>query len=560
MKKALLACAVLTVPLAARAQTTGVNFTLTSPQSITLPTQAPQIFVGKAACPTEILNFHWDMTAQGLPATGQVINIVQARSSSTCGSTTVSAPDILTVAPTQTSTGDDNVSAQNMILDPDAGLPGGCTNNTTSSAQPWSTFFCVQVAAAGVAQTSTIFQAIQVNFAMAPPTAPVQVSVVPGDSHFKVYWQKGNSAENIINYDVYVLGTGDTFDPAKKAATTTSLNADVQETSNGVPLQNNVTYAVQVVANDPYGNISSPSGVVQGTPVPVLDFYELYRLQGGSATGGGGCSSTGSATWWWIAALALAVGIAARRRKRARNGAALIALFALFAPRAQAQQAERPPRFLLVAFKLDRYNPQIDSEAGLTGQPYKEIFGTHVPWRYQVEVDWEAWHPFGTFMLGGTVGIWQNYGKGLMQNPQPPPALVPSQDTASLNIVPIGVIATYRFDKLADWWAHFPVIPYAQAGLMRALWASFNGTGDISKPVQGGRGSGWTWGYTTALGVALALDAIDPDLSREAYADTGVQRTSLFAEYGWTYLSNFGHSGAMVLSDRSWRFGVSIEF
>ena len=65
-------------------------------------------------------------------------------------------------------------------------------------------------------------------------------------------------------------------------------------------------------------------------------------------------------------------------------------------------------------------------------------------------------------------------------------------------------------DWLADRWQRFPFIPYVQAGLQRALWASFSGTGDVSKDaLQGGRGSGWTWGYTTAVGFALNLDAIE---------------------------------------------------
>ena len=74
------------------------------------------------------------------------------------------------------------------------------------------------------------------------------------------------------------------------------------------------------------------------------------------------------------------------------------------------------------------------------------------------------------------------------------------------------------------------------------------------------RCSGWTYGYTTALGLALNLDSLDPDLAREAYVDTGIQRTSLFAEYGWTRLDNFGKSGALILTYRAWRFGLAMEF
>jgi hypothetical protein len=127
-------------------------------------------------------------------------------------------------------------------------------------------------------------------------------------------------------------------------------------------------------------------------------------------------------------------------------------------------------------------------------------------------------------------------------------------------VFPFGLIATYRFDWLADRWERFPFIPYAQAGLMRALWVTYDGRGDVSKPQQGGRGSGWTSGYTTALGVAVNLNALDPTLAREAYVDTGIQRTALFAEYGWTYLSNFNKRGALILTDHAWRFGVSVEF
>jgi uncharacterized protein (TIGR03382 family) len=549
MKKALLACAALTVPFAARAQ----NFILTSPQAVTIGTAAPQIFVGKAACPTLQLNFRWDMTAESEPTTGQIINIVHARSAGTCGSTTVTAPDTLAQAQSQTSTGQDSVGASSMILDADAGLPGGCDNTTTSSASPWSTFYCIQLSSNTTVSTTPVYEDVQINYAMAPPTAPGQLSVEQGDKHLKVYWQIGNSAENISNYDVHVLAPGDTLDLTKRAANTSALNADVEQTDDGAALVNDTTYTLQVVANDVYGNVSGPSDPASGTPVEIYDFYELYRLQGGRATGGGGCSSAGAGTW--IAVLALAVGFIARRRKRARNGAALVVFFALFAPRAEAQQADRPTRFLLVGLKIDRYDPKVDTEAGLTGQPYHEIFGTRAPLRYQLEVDWEAWHPYGTLMIGGTIGFWENYGHGLIAA-----TLQPSQDTALLDVMPIGIVATYRFDKLADMWPRWPIIPYAQLGLMRALWASFNGTHDVSTTTDGGRGSGWTWGYTTALGVALALDSIDPDLSREAWLNSGVQRSSFFAEYGWTKLDDFGGSNALILSDHAWRFGISIEF
>jgi uncharacterized protein (TIGR03382 family) len=552
MKKAILACAVLSLPFAARAQ----SFTLTSPEAITFGTSTtPQIYIGAADCAAnEVLNFHWDFTAIGGVGAGQEVFVVKSHSASACNTTT--APTGVGESQSQTSTnitGDDSSTASAMILDPDGGLPGGCTNTTVSSASPYSTFYCIQLQSTGIS-TGLTAQQIQINYATQPPTPPTQIVVQPGDTHFKVYWQPGNASENISTYDVHVaLGdAGITDTSVGHAAETSSLNADVTTTDDGKALVNGNTYTVQILANDVYGNISALSDNAQATPVNILDFYQLYRQDGGSATGGGGCSSAGAATW--IAVLALAVGIAARRRKRARNGAALVVFFALLAPRAQAQQADRPLRYLLVGLKIDRYDPKVDSEAGLTGDPYKAVFGTRAPLRWQLEVDWEAWHPYGTFMIGATLGYWQNFGHGLVKATG-----LPSEDTALLDVMPFGIVATYRFDKIADWWPRWPVIPYAQAGLMRALWASFNGTGDVSTS-PGARGSGWTWGYTTALGFAVPLDAFDPDLSREAYSDTGVQRSSVFAEYGWTHLDNFGGTGVLILSDRAWRFGVSIEF
>jgi hypothetical protein len=216
------------------------------------------------------------------------------------------------------------------------------------------------------------------------------------------------------------------------------------------------------------------------------------------------------------------------------------------------------PRRLLVALKVDRYDPQIDSERGLTGTPYHDIFHGRAPLRWQLEADWEALHPFGSILVGGTIGFWQNIGRGIVHATG-----ARSDDTALLDIVPFGAVATYRFDWVADRVRWLPVIPYAQAGLMAALWTSFSGNGSVSRsntPGQPGRGSGWSYGYTTALGVALALDAITPGISNEGRVDFGFKRSSIFAEYGWTRLDNFRRGHPLILSDRAWRFGLSVEF
>src|SRR5471030_2338081 len=92
MRKALVACALVLCPLAARAQTTS-TFSLTSPQAttttITTTTSTPQIFVGAAACGNDPLTFNWDLTTLGGLQAGQVVNILKVHNSGECSGTSV---------------------------------------------------------------------------------------------------------------------------------------------------------------------------------------------------------------------------------------------------------------------------------------------------------------------------------------------------------------------------------------------------------------------------------------------------------------------------------------
>jgi MYXO-CTERM domain-containing protein len=510
------------------------------------------VLVGRDNCKTLQLVANWDLGV-GAPTGTDTVQVMGVRNPATCSDANpvVQVSLVSKQAPTA-QTGSANTTANALALaDADAGTPG-CDNPdivARRSASPITNVLCVQYANAGAISVASV----NVKYALTPPLAPANVSITPGDSHLKISWVQGDAADDIATFDVHVWPAGTTPDGGVAQNKVTSLKADVDRTDDNQPLQNDAGYLVTVVAHDKYGNVSDPSTEQTAFPVATSDFYNHYRDAGGTALGG--CASGNDAAW--IAGGAALMALLLRRRRKARNGAALIALFALLAPAARAEDSS--PRFL-IGFKMDRYDPKVDSEPGLTIHPYHEIFGTRAPPRYQLEFDWEVAHPFGAILVGVTAGFWQNYGKALLAsstlgNPQR------SEDTTVLNIFPFGLIATYRFDWLANRWQRFPVIPYAQAGLMRALWVSYNGRGNVSSdPSGGGRGRGWTNGYTTALGFALTLNALDPELSREAYIDTGIQRTSLFAEYGWTYLSNFHKTGALILSDHAWRFGLAVEF
>jgi len=520
------------------------------------------VYVGAGNCKTLQLAVSWDL-GLGRPVGGDKVLLIGARNLSTCSTTgDITLPDRIfrTDSPPTRQTDTQTLAADQMVLG-DGGVPSPCDDSTVtsrSSANPWVTELCVQYQSPPPILGGTVtvdVGHVNINFALRPPTAPSAVSVGVGDQHLRIAWSPGDAAEKISKYEVHVVPAGEVPIGAP-ADSVTGLTSDVTHTDRGLPLQNDTDYAITVVARDLFDNVSAPSAEVAGRPEKVLDFYNLYRAEGGRATGGGGCST--GAAGAWIAGLALAIALLVRRRRKAGGAAPLLVLVGLLAPAAQAARSDRAPRRLLFALKIDKYDPNVDGEPGLTGQPYHEIFGTRVPLRYQLEADWEVAHPFGSLLLGATVGFWQNYAKGLLAPPAPPNTR--SADTALLDVIPFGLVATYRFDWLADRIPRFPFIPYAQVGLQSALWASFNGTGSVSKPDQGGRGSGWSYGYTTALGIAFNLNAIDPELAREAYIDTGIQRSSLFAEYGWTRLDNFHRAGGLHLSDRAWRFGFALEF
>ncbi|HEX9577163.1 MAG TPA: MXAN_2562 family outer membrane beta-barrel protein [Myxococcales bacterium] len=547
------ALAVLAAPAAAFAAVT-----------VTVNGSKTDVLIGAANCKTLALNTAWTLAAA--PVGGDKVQVMGVRNSSTCTATTISDPDKVFESITPTlQTGSFVVQAPQMIIaNTDAGVPATCDDTVVTartSANPFTAVLCVQYQVptiTGGTQVDT--GSVNVSFALAKPTPPTALNVAEGDSHLKVSWSPGDAAEKIAKYDVHVVPAGATPDGGQ-ADEVTGTNTDITHTDDGTPLQNDAGYAVTVVATDIYGNVSDSSAVAQCedggvcTPHPVADFYNHYRDEGGAALGGHGCSSGGIGAW--------GVGLAAVLLFLRKRKAALVAGLALLAPAARAQVADWPARKALIGFDLGRYDPQIDSESSLNGAtPYHDIFGSRRPFRYQLEVDWEMAHPFGTFLLGGKIGFWQNVGRGVQLQPLADGTFVASEDTATLDILPVSAVLSWRFDLLADRYSRFPFIPYAQIGLSRALWASFNGTGSVSrrKKPDGGTGSGWTNGWTAALGMALNLNAIDPGLAREAYIDTGIQRSAIFAEYGWTRLDNFGSSGALILSDQGWRFGLSVEF
>ena len=147
-----------------------------------------------------------------------------------------------------------------------------------------------------------------VKLSLTTPAAPVAVSVTPGDSALNVGWTAGTGgAVDAAEYSV-VATTTDARDPTGTHAF--PRTNDTSYRARG--LVNGVTYSVVVFAYSKAGNPSQASTAVPGTPLPVSDFWDVYRQSGGTESGGCASGPAGAAALLGSAAL-LAL---ARRKKK----------------------------------------------------------------------------------------------------------------------------------------------------------------------------------------------------------------------------------------------------
>lgn len=196
------------------------------------------------------------------------------------------------------------------------------------------------------------------------------------------------------------------------------------------------------------------------------------------------------------------------------------------------------------------YKPLIDSEAGLTSSPYNSTFGSGAMLLFQAEVDRFLWQKVGSVGVGFSFGYAEKYG----------PAVTASGSTTSektsLHVLPLKLQAVYRFDYAALHWG-VPLEPFGKLGLVYEPW--WVNKGDGVEYFNGQRGAGGKWGYSATLGVSLMLDFLEPDLARNLATDTGIQHTSLVAQWVHDKVPSFGGSG-LDLSANHWLFGLGMDF
>jgi len=292
---------------------------------------------------------------------------------------------------------------------------------------------------------------------------------------------------------------------------------------------------------------------------------------------------------------------------------ALVLLAALAIPAAAA--AESPQHFAFEA-KFGPYVPALDQTEILNGRtPFSDMFGDPAdpkgapPSRGLLslgEFDYQFFHRFGVLGIGFSAGYYRKSAPGFqntaqtghapdyctlvdngsggrrytvrdpMQTADKPLPRVDvgdvsrcfSSDENIFNLVPLSLLAVYRFDVL-DKRFRIPLIPYIKLGLGYYIWwfgnsAHFVSTADstVNDKPESFTASGATVGFILNPGLALDLSALDPSAARAIDQEIGLNRVTLFVEMHGAWVKGCGCTKAVKLdlSDLTFTAGIGFEF
>jgi hypothetical protein len=367
------------------------------------------------------------------------------------------------------------------------------------------------------------------------------------------------------------------LDPAYRCSGSTLISATKNDFTIR-PLVNGVEYRVAVVAIDKSGNISPVISTITGTPVPTVDFFTEYTSAGGKAQG---CSmgTLGGSEGFSLFFLTLAaLGWGLYRRRRGRGLGLFLGLLCVLgrAPvNAQAVYREDAfnnasddaawsgsPRNYALELRFGPYTPDVDSEfGGGPTAPYAFTFGTKNRLMSQLEFDFEILKTYGTLAIGVQAGQFRSTAKACEKGTKNAAATscTRTSDDTSLSLMPLALLAVYRFDVPATMYK-VPLVPYVKAGLNYTIWTVRNSTSDVVELDNGNRGQGGTAGWQVAAGISLMLDFLDPGAARAFDGDIGVNHTYAFFEVTKISGRGLGAKNVLHVGDTTWFGGIMFEF
>lgn len=271
---------------------------------------------------------------------------------------------------------------------------------------------------------------------------------------------------------------------------------------------------------------------------------------------------------------------------------------------ADANAAATPQRFAF-EIKFGPYLPALDKTAGLDGRtPFSSLMGDpNDPYGSppprgllsQGEFDYQFFNKFGILGVGISAGYYRRSalafqsldqtgrvfcqvsdpGDGTRQftdprghaGPKPYESCVSSGEENIFNVVPLALMAVYRFDVL-DKRFRIPLIPYVKVGFGYYIWwwgktSSFVAevpSTDSGMPVYE-KAQGATAGLVLNPGIAINLSALDPHAARAIDQEIGLNRVTAFVELNAAFMEGWGsRSVKLNLSDTTFSAGLGFEF
>jgi hypothetical protein len=165
----------------------------------------------------------------------------------------------------------------------------------------------------------------------------------------------------------------------------------------------------------------------------------------------------------------------------------------------------------------------------------------------------------GSLDVGFGAGWWQVSGQGQYTDSS---GAVQRGGTTTLMIIPLQIGVSYRVDWFYDRF-EVPLAPYVRGAIVDYIWNA-SGQGGVSSWTSAAgtayRASGATWGWSTTLGLALVLDALDPGLARQMDYDVGINRSMLFFDFTRSSVNDFGSQTSWQLAPSYWAWSAGLLF
>ncbi len=206
------------------------------------------------------------------------------------------------------------------------------------------------------------------------------------------------------------------------------------------------------------------------------------------------------------------------------------------------------------------YWPQIDEEFAAPG-PYETVFDNDAQFYFGVEADWLPVRiPYvGKLGAGFGWGITPASGNAI------DPATGEETDVEnSITIMPMHLSLVLRGDELMRR-TQVPIVPYGKFGFGFATWSTST-TGGTSQVCENpsdeescAEGEDTTLGLHSALGIAIALDWVEPHRTKNLHS-MGIGHLYLFGEWMNAMLDGLGSRPQLHVGTSTFVGGIALDF